>query len=54
MWVISPTTNEATVVLHKTALWRRLSQAHSTFSSLLLLHRSPRDSHQRLLKMNVR
>ena len=34
-------TSEAKVVLHNRARWRRLSQAHLTFSSLLLLHHSP-------------
>jgi hypothetical protein len=37
----SPLTNEAKVVLHNRAQWRRLFQEYLIFSSLLLLHRSP-------------
>jgi hypothetical protein len=38
---ISPSTNEARVVLHKRVQRRRLSQSDSTFSCLLLLHHPP-------------
>jgi hypothetical protein len=38
---ISSLTNEARVVLRKRAQRRQLSQSHSTFSYLLLLHHHP-------------
>jgi hypothetical protein len=52
---ISPLTNEPRVVLHKRAQWRRLSQRHSTFSLLLLLHHSPSagESRKELLTANL-